>query len=237
MFNSVGTIKEAFFSAKLWMNLIFVGGTCGIIDYFILGFEYIYNPSTARQLQILINQNQSVDYIDTKTLPKAIRSKIENYNEFRHDEEENLKKETTRRINNNNEERILKIKNGSSYSSENINNYDTKENKTLENKLIKKRNNFPPDNEGIPSIENSNGCLIPKKTSDNTIQKKSDSKTNDCLGTNEVIYYNNQISKKKDEDNHSRSVLINNKKGCVDEINSSSVKQYNSINNHKSIYS
>ena len=237
MFNSVGTIKEAFFSAKFWMNLIFVGGTCGIIDYFILGFEYIYNPSTARQLQILINQNQSVDFIDTKTLPKAIRSKIENYNEFRHDEEENLKKEITRRINNNNGERILKIKNGSSYSSENINNYDTKENKTLENKLIKKRNNFPPDNEGNPSIENSNGCLIPKKTSDNTIQKKSDSKTNDCLGTNEVIYYNNQISKKKDEDNHSRSVLINNKKGCVDEINSSSVKQYNSINNHKSIYS
>ena len=28
MFNSVGTIKEAFFSAKFWMNLIFVGGAC-----------------------------------------------------------------------------------------------------------------------------------------------------------------------------------------------------------------
>lgn len=38
--------------------------------------------------------------------------------------------------------------------------------------------------------------------------------------------------KKKEEDNHSRSVLINNKKGCVDEINSSLTKQ----NNNRTIY-
>ena len=42
MLNSVGTIKEAFWNKKLLMNLIFVGGTCGIIiDFFILAFEYI----------------------------------------------------------------------------------------------------------------------------------------------------------------------------------------------------
>ena len=54
MFNSVGTIKEAFLSKKFWMNLIFVGGTCGIIDFIVLAFEYIYNPSTVKQLQILL---------------------------------------------------------------------------------------------------------------------------------------------------------------------------------------
>ena len=76
---------------------------------------------------------------------------------------------------------------------------------------------------------------MPKKTSENTninsSQKKNDSKVNDLLGTNDVIYYGNQeafnIPKKKEEDNHSRSVLINNKKGCVDEINSSLTKLNN----------
>ena len=237
MFNSVGTIKEAVNSAKFWMNLIFVGGTCGIIDYFILGFEFIFKPTSARQLQMLINKNQSIDIIDTKSLPKTIRSKIESYNEFKHDEEETLKKEITRR-NNNLDERILKIKNGISYSSENINNYDTKENnKTLENQLIKKRNHFI-ENERNPSLENiSNGALLPKKTSDNTSQKKNDnSKTNDFIGSSEVIYYNNH--KKRDDDNHSRSVLINNKKGCVDEINSSNrLHNGKNYNNNKSIYS
>ena len=35
MFNSVGTISVAFNSGRMWLNMIFVGGTCGIIDFFI----------------------------------------------------------------------------------------------------------------------------------------------------------------------------------------------------------
>jgi len=75
MFNSVGTIKEAFLSKKFWMNLIFVGGTCGIIDFFILAFEYIYNPSTVKQLQILLNKTSTLDTNNTNDLPKKIKEK------------------------------------------------------------------------------------------------------------------------------------------------------------------
>ena len=240
MFNSVGTIKEAFLSKKFWMNLIFVGGTCGIIDFFILAFEYIYNPSTVKQLQILLNKTSTLDTNNTNDLPKKIKEKIEIYNEFQPcGEEDNLKKETTQRNFNNNEDAKLKLKNGSCQSSsDNINFVNKNKNGTNENKLIKKRKHQEIGQN--PSVENSNNYFIPKKTSENTninsSQKKNDSKVNDLLGTNDVIFYGNQegfnIPKKKEEDNHSRSVLINNKKGCVDEINSSLTKQ----NNDRTIY-
>ena len=206
MFNSVGTIKEAFLSKKFWMNLIFVGGTCGIIDFFILAFEYIYNPSTVKQLQILLNKTSTLDTNNTNDLPKKIKEKIEIYNEFQPcGEEDNLKKETTQRNFNNNEDAKLKLKNGSCQSSsDNINFVNKNKNGTNENKLIKKRKHQEIGQN--PSVENSNNYFIPKKTSENTninsSQKKNDSKVNDLLGTNDVIFYGNQegfnIPKKKE---------------------------------------
>ena len=225
MFNSVGTIKEAFLSKKFWMNLIFVGGTCGIIDFIVLAFEYIYNPSTVKQLQILLNKNSTLDTNNINDLPKKIKEKIEIYNDFQPcGEEDNLKKETTQRNFNNNEDAKLKLKNGSSQSSsDNINYVNKNKHGTNENKLIKKRK-YQEIGQN-PSVENSNNYFMPKKTSENTninsSQKKNIEKESFLTRT-----------KKKEEDNHSRSVLINNKKGCVDEINSSLTKQ----NNNRTIY-
>jgi magnesium-transporting ATPase (P-type) len=154
MFNSVGTIKEAFLSARLWMNIIFVAGTCGIIDFFILGFKFIYHPSSAKELQILLNKNIDMDNLNINELPSKIREKMEYYNEFE-GEDDNLKKEITRRNEFVNEQLKLKSKNGRSQDSyvnlnnmengisTNENNYKNNENKYINNKLIKKRNNFP----------------------------------------------------------------------------------------------
>ena len=240
MFNSVGTIKEAFLSARLWMNIIFVAGTCGIIDFFILGFKFIYHPSSAKELQILLNKNIDMDNLNINELPSKIREKMEYYNEFE-GEDDNLKKEITRRNEFANEQLKLKSKNGRSQDSyvnlnnmengisTNENNYKNNENKYINNKLIKKRNNFPEIDQ-TPSIENSNNIILGKNTSENTNvnQKKTisnDNKASDLLGNNDFIYYNqenaNGLKKKDEEDNHSRSVLISKKKGCVDEINTS----------------
>ena len=35
IFYSIGTITSAFGSSRFWMELIFVSGTCGLIDFFI----------------------------------------------------------------------------------------------------------------------------------------------------------------------------------------------------------
>ena len=266
MFNSVGTMTVAFRSGRLWMNLIFVGGTCGLIDFFILGFNFIINPSSAKELQILLKKCNDMDKMNINEFPKNIREKLESYNEFQK-EDDNLKKEITQRNINNNEELKLKPKNvgnqnnfnnlniaenGASFRDKNINlisdldeniqKSSKKENKYFDNKLIKKRNNYPEIAQS-PSIENSNNIFLAKNTSENTninnnkkTLSSNNNKSNDLIGQNEVIYYNNQEYKGKtkfrEDDNHSRSALIPNKKGCVDEINGSLTKQ----NNNKSIY-
>ena len=83
--------------------------------------------------------------------------------------------------------------------------------------------------------------IWPKKARENSNinnQKKNlinGDKNNEYFGNNDVIFYNQEHSNKakmKDDDNHSRSDLILNKKGCVDDINGSITKQ----NNNKSIY-
>ena len=265
IFNSVGTIKDAFLSAKFWFNLIFVGGTCGIIDFFILGFNYIYNPSSAKELQVLINKKIDMDKISTNELPKKIRKKIEIYNEFK-GEDENLKKEVTQRKSNNNiDELKLKPKNGGNGNNTNLENFENgiviqdknnkinselddsrknttiKDNKYLENKMVKKRNNYL-ELEQSQSIENSNNVIFAKKYVENpSINNKkknliNGNKNNEYLENNDVIFYNQNYSNKvkmKDDENHSRSALINNKKGYVDDINGSGTKQNN---NNKSIY-
>lgn len=78
------------------MNMIFVGGTCALIDFFILGFKHIFQPSLANILQMLLNQNVVMDKNYINDLPKPIREKMEIYNEFTIDDnEDKLKKEIT----------------------------------------------------------------------------------------------------------------------------------------------
>ena len=267
MFNSVGTMTVAFRSGRFWMNIIFVGGTCGIIDFFLLGFNYIINPSSSKELQILLKKCDDMDKMNINEFPKNIREKLESYNEFQK-EDDILKKEITQKNINNKEELKLKpknvenqnnfnslniVENGNSYRDKNnnlisdlegnIKNSSKKENKYFDNKLIiKKRNNYPEIDQNS-SIENSNNVFLAKNTSENTNVNNNKktfnnniNKNNDFIGTNEAIYYNQDNKgtiKFKEEDNHSSSVLIPNKKGNIDEINGSMTKQ----NNNKIIYS
>ena len=56
LFNSYGTMNVAFSSGKTWLNMLLVGGTCGLIDYFLLGVDFIFFPTLANKLRVLINQ-------------------------------------------------------------------------------------------------------------------------------------------------------------------------------------
>ena len=55
----------------------------------------------------------------------------------------------------------------------------------------------------------------------------NDKKNSEYFGNNDVIFYNQEHPNKvkiKDDDNHSRSALIRNKKECIDDINDSLTK-------------
>ena len=106
MFNSVGTIYNAFASSRTWMNMIFVGGTCGIIDFLILGLEFMFYPSTVKTLQILLNTSKN----NIEELPKQIKNKLDVYDEFKGEDNEDIINKDLTQKNKNNMDDELKLK-------------------------------------------------------------------------------------------------------------------------------
>ena len=90
MFNSVGTMQVAFSSPKIWLNILFVGGTCALIDFFILGMEFIFFPSLTTVLQVLVNKNIEMNKENVEKMPKLVKEILGNYNEFNKDNESGI---------------------------------------------------------------------------------------------------------------------------------------------------
>ena len=88
-FNSAGTMSVAFGSPRLWISLVFVCGTCALIDYFILGFDFIFNLTLGKILQRLYSQRGKLD--NETGLPKCICDRINKYKTF---EQQKFEKET-----------------------------------------------------------------------------------------------------------------------------------------------
>ena len=93
MFKSVGTMVVAFGSPRFWMSLIYVCGTCGLIDYCILGIDFIFRITITKILQRLYSQRGQLN--DEYNLPNCIGDRINRYKTFEqqkvHTENEVLK--------------------------------------------------------------------------------------------------------------------------------------------------
>ena len=87
LFKSVGTMSVAFSSPRLWMSLVFVCGTCALIDYFILGFDFIFFPTLGKVLQRLYSERGELN--DERDLPKCICDRINRYKTFEQQKFEN----------------------------------------------------------------------------------------------------------------------------------------------------
>ena len=206
MFNSVGTIGEAFSSGKMWMDIIFIGGTCGIIDFFILSVEFIFFPSLTKTLQVLVNKKIDLNEINNKNLPKIVKEKLEFYNEFNSGEEEevvikeNKKNEEENLINNKKEISKIKIENDQSDINKNV--------------IIKKKNSLKINE------KNNNEHKIKKIiiTDDITTNaNKNNNKNNNDIKTDLFLIKkqnNIEIEKEKEEGSVSKDALI---KGDLDD--------------------
>ena len=80
IFNSVGTMHVAFTSPVLWLNILLISGFCGLIEYFILSFFFVFKKSTVTILQRLYNQKGVIN--SEEDLPKSIKEKLNLYNEI-----------------------------------------------------------------------------------------------------------------------------------------------------------
>jgi hypothetical protein len=80
LFNSVGTMSVAFSSPVLWLNLFLVSGSCGLIEYFILCFYFIFKPNTISILKLIFSEKGKIE--TTEGLPKSITEKINIYDDI-----------------------------------------------------------------------------------------------------------------------------------------------------------
>ena len=77
IFNSVGTMRVAFRSPILWLNVLLISGVCGLIDFFILSFNFVFKPNTISILKRILAEKGKIEI--KEKLPNSICSKINIY--------------------------------------------------------------------------------------------------------------------------------------------------------------
>ena len=207
MFNSVGTVGEAFNSERMWMNLLFVGGTCGMIDFFIISVEYIFFPSLTKELQVLVNKNVDMKLSNSENMPQIVKDKLKFYNEFNNGEEVVKEPQKNEEENKNNNRKEIKIKIESDATESEAKNRIG---------LIKKKNSNKINELNVEKNLKKN--LITNDIDNNKKEENEDNNENNDVDSNklkstnktEVFLLNKpvKIENKKDEDIGSKDALI-----------------------------
>ena len=66
-FHSYGTMKVAFCSPAIWINIILVSSMCFIIDYSFYAWHVIFSDQLTQKLRVLINEKGSINCEDDLT--------------------------------------------------------------------------------------------------------------------------------------------------------------------------
>jgi len=113
LFNSQASMIVSFNSVLVWINIIFVCGTCYLIDMGIQTFNFTFIPTIAGTLQRIVCQRGSCD--NDTDLPKSITDKLKIYdndeNNEDNNEEENYDNKLTQNDNDNEDNYKYKIEN------------------------------------------------------------------------------------------------------------------------------
>ena len=182
LFNSYGTMNVAFSSGKTWLNMLLVGGTCGLIDYFLLGVDFIFFPTLANKLRVLINQKVDMNLENFEGMPELIKEVLGNYTGFT-SESESEKDDTVKM-----KEEEINVKTINEGGEGN------------EAEIMRMKNNKTASN------------LIPKVEGDSQNTKEENKKDNKSKTQNKQNISLNKRPKKKNEvkgeDNNSKEAFI-----------------------------
>ena len=251
-FNSVGSMVNTFSSIKIWCLFFLVCGTCVLIDFTILAFNYSFNRNITTLLQIQYNMSGKIN--DEEDVPEEIKEKLKIYNKYedvkteendnKNDNKNNIKNDNNKKddIPNKNKykhitTKIIKSdKNSKSSSKSNSNS------KSYSNSKSNSRSNSESNSEQSSSrsnrsnrSENSSFLL----NNDNKEKKSSESKTNDkeskkSLNLSKKSTENNLKNKKKPNLKNNDKKLANDKKS---EMNSNNSSIKNKISHLSKLYS
>ena len=226
-FNSVGTMMNTFSSYKIWIMFIFVCGTCSLIDFTILAFNYSFNRTITTLLQLQFNSIGKLN--DEEEVPEEIKEKLKLYNEYEDnktdddddDKKENKDKDVSKSNNN-----LLKTRDPSFFRKSNL--------KDVEKSSGSDRSSFRLDNNtdrerrltsGSEKSEkkNKNSSSVSSNSSNSSNTDKSRNKKNKLKGKKN-IKNNNKIKKKNKSESNSNS----NSNSKSNSKNNSSSSKFNS---------
>ena len=76
---------NVFNSIKIWFLIILITGTCLLIDFTILAFDYTFNKNITNILKVIYNSKGSID--NEENFPDEIKEKLKIY---KNKEEDNI---------------------------------------------------------------------------------------------------------------------------------------------------
>ena len=180
-FNSVGTMVYTFRSIKIWLMFVFVCGTCALIDFTILAFNYSFNRNIATLLKLQYNLSGEIN--DEENVDEEVKEKLKIYNKLEDVKiEEDNKSKNEKKLKEEDEPKVNKKKRGT--------------------KLIKKQK--------IKSNSNSESNSDSKSDSKSDSNSKSNSELNSSRSENSNFIKNinkerRRTSESKSDENNSES--------------------------------
>ena len=173
VFTSSGTMSYTFNSGLVWMNIIFISGFCGIINFVILIFKQFFVKRIYNLVKPLKKDDISYEYI--KKMPQEIQDLL-------------LNDDRVKEFNNN--KNIGDINSNINFKIENINDEDKKNDKNDMGKQI--NNNIKENIE--EDLKNQQKNLILNSNKENSLIKKDFIKTKISKEKN-IIQESNKSSK------------------------------------------
>ena len=210
-FNSVGTMVYTFSSSKIWFLFILVCGTCTLIDFTILAFNYSFNKDISTLLEIQYNTSGVIN--DEEEVPEEIKEKLKIYNNY-----DEVKEEDYENKNNNKSKEEVNLRKIKTKFYKKSNNNNTKWKSTVDNSEHSSKKNSNPKSESNNDDEENRSKSSQSERSEkssfllNDKERKniSESNTSDRQSQNEsnISSKRSEISKK----NTNRILKNNNKK-------------------------
>ena len=191
LFKSVGTMGVAFSSPRMWLNMLLVGGTCGLIDLFLLGIEFVFFPTLSTKMQELVNNGINLNIDNFNNMPNLIKEILGNYNDNNFEEEETEKEEGKKESENddininirsrndketiqkeeNTDKRVLKMKNNK--ASKDLINQKGEDSSNTNDNLDKNNNN---NESKVKSNNKSDVMVIKSQNQKENIEEDNNSK-------------------------------------------------------------
>ena len=236
IFDSSGTMDYSFKSVLIWLDIIFVSGTCALIDFVILTFNQLFIKNIYHFTRALSKKND-ISYKYIKTLSIELQNllleddKVKNFNkEINNNINKTEKGESTTKINKNINIINININNNDIVNKKPINNIIYEDN--IDNIDLNEHNNveiyskkIEPSNSSSSSQKKKKKVIKKKKRKTEIINNKNDSPKEPSQELNSNIKFSNKkkkdISDNNENGNNHIDIILNEGREEINKIRNS----------------